>query len=86
MRVYLAMYNWRVVMTLSIAYFGVQYFTFWWEWCRSLESKLLTAMYSSHDFNVLDPDFIQRRRNERIRFRNHACRATDLIPCRARTL
>lgn len=51
----LAMYNWRVVMTLSIAYFGVQYFTFGWEWCRSLESKLLTAMYSSHDFNVLDP-------------------------------
>ena len=51
----LAMYNWRVVMTISIAYFGVEYFTFWWEWCRSLESKLLTAMYSGHDFNFLDP-------------------------------
>ncbi|WP_394230483.1 conjugal transfer protein TraG N-terminal domain-containing protein [Shewanella colwelliana] len=51
----LALYQWRVLMTVTIAYFGVQYFTFWWEWCRSLESNLLTAMYSGHDFNFTDP-------------------------------
>lgn len=51
----LALYQWRVLITITVAYFGVQFFTFWWEWCRSLESKLLSAMYSSHDFNITDP-------------------------------
>lgn len=51
----LALYEWRVVMTITIAYFGTQFFTFWWEWCRSLESNLLTAMYAGHNFDMLDP-------------------------------
>lgn len=51
----LALYQWRVLITVTVAYFGVQFFTFWWEWCRSLESKLLSAMYSGHDFNITDP-------------------------------
>ena len=51
----LALYQWRVLLTMTVAYFGLQFFTFWWEWCRSLESKLLTSMYSSHDFDVLNP-------------------------------
>lgn len=51
----LALYQWRVLITVTVAYFGVQFFTFWWEWCRSLESKLLSAMASGHDFNFTDP-------------------------------
>ncbi|GIU42824.1 conjugal transfer protein TraG [Shewanella sairae] len=51
----MALYQWRVLITVTIAYFGVQYFTFWWEWCRSLESKLLSAMHSGHDFNFTNP-------------------------------
>ena len=27
----LALYQWRVLITVTIAYFWVQYFTFWWE-------------------------------------------------------
>ncbi|PSU45741.1 hypothetical protein C9J12_21090 [Photobacterium frigidiphilum] len=63
----LGMYQWRVLGTMSVAYFGLVYFTFWWEWCRSLESKLLTAMYSGHDninpitgaMNLLDSEIIR---------------------------
>lgn len=63
----LGMYQWRVLATMSVAYFGVVYFTFWWEWCRSLESKLLTAMYGGHEginpitgaMNMLDSEIIR---------------------------
>ena len=44
----IGMYSWRVLATMSVAYFGILFMTFWWEWCRSLESNMMTAIQQGH--------------------------------------
>lgn len=42
-------YNMSTLMSLSLVYGGLAYLTFWWELCRSLDSKLLEALYQNHE-------------------------------------
>ena len=44
----IGLYSWRVLATMSVAYFGILFMTFWWEWCRSLESNMMTAIQQGH--------------------------------------
>ncbi len=47
-------YSMMTLMSLSLSYTGLLFLTFWWELCRSLDSKLLEAVYSMHDnFNPI---------------------------------
>ncbi len=47
-------YSLTTLMSLSLVYGGLGFLTFWWELCRSLDSKLLEAVYSMHsNFNPI---------------------------------
>ncbi|WP_299143832.1 conjugal transfer protein TraG N-terminal domain-containing protein [uncultured Vibrio sp.] len=47
-------YSMMTLMSLSLSYTGLLFLTFWWELCRSLDSKLLEGVYSMHDnFNLI---------------------------------
>jgi hypothetical protein len=37
------------LMSLSLVYFGLMFLTFWWELCRSLDSKLLEGIYNLNE-------------------------------------
>ncbi|GLO64078.1 conjugal transfer protein TraG [Vibrio sp. MACH09] len=42
-------FNVMTLMSLSLTYAGLAMLTFWWELCRSIDSKLLEGLYSMHD-------------------------------------
>ncbi len=42
-------YNIMTLMSLSLTYMGLAFLTFWWELCRSLDSKLLESLYQNHE-------------------------------------
>ncbi|PQJ47757.1 hypothetical protein BTO01_28175 [Vibrio jasicida] len=47
-------FSMMTLMSLSLSYMGLQFLTFWWELCRSLDSKLLESVYKMHEnFNPL---------------------------------
>ena len=47
-------FNMMTLMSLTLSYFGLQFLTFWWELCRSLDSKLIEGVYNMHDnFNPI---------------------------------
>ena len=37
------------LMSLSLVYFGLMFLTFWWELCRSFDSKLLEGIYNLNE-------------------------------------
>ncbi len=41
-------YSMSTLMSLSLTYAGLNFLTFWWELCRSLDSKLITTIYQTH--------------------------------------
>ncbi len=44
----LGSFNMMTLMSLTLTYTGLQFLTFWWELCRSLDSKLIEALYAAH--------------------------------------
>lgn len=47
-------FSMMTLMSLSLSYAGLLFLTFWWELCRSFDSKLLEGVYSMHDnFNPI---------------------------------
>ncbi|EEJ8591582.1 conjugal transfer protein TraG, partial [Salmonella enterica subsp. enterica] len=40
-------YNVKVVLTLTFAFFGLSFLTFWWDLARWLDGWLLTMLYDS---------------------------------------
>ncbi|WP_045407332.1 conjugal transfer protein TraG N-terminal domain-containing protein [Vibrio jasicida] len=42
-------YNIGTLMSLSLVYAGMMFLTFWWELCRSLDSKLLEGVYQLNE-------------------------------------
>lgn len=41
-------FNIMTLMSLTLTYAGLQFLTFWWELCRSLDSKLIETLYATH--------------------------------------
>ena len=42
-------YNIGTLMSLSLVYSGLMFLTFWWELCRSLDSKLIEGLYKLNE-------------------------------------
>ncbi|ANU39365.1 conjugal transfer protein TraG N-terminal domain-containing protein [Vibrio scophthalmi] len=42
-------YNITTLMSLSLVYSGLMFLTFWWELCRSLDSKLIEGIYKLNE-------------------------------------
>ncbi|RJX68680.1 hypothetical protein DZ860_16940 [Vibrio sinensis] len=42
-------YNISTLMSLSLVYSGLMFLTFWWELCRSLDSKLIEGLYKLNE-------------------------------------
>ena len=42
-------YRVSTLMSLTLTYTGLMFLTFWWELCRSLDSRLLAAVYQNHE-------------------------------------
>jgi hypothetical protein len=50
----ISIYNINTLMSLSLVYGGLGFLTFWWELCRSLDSRLLESVYAMHEnFNPI---------------------------------